>query len=113
MEVLTGHKEVKQAAFQLAEWGVKEVLITLGSTLARLFLPKDVSIRIPAYPPKNIVDATGCGDTYVTGYLYMRNKGASYEEAGCFAAAMSTLKLEASGPFNGTEEDVWTVIHKR
>ena len=30
-----------------------------------------------------------------------------------FAAAMSTLKLEASGPFNGTEEDVWTVIHKR
>ena len=43
----------------------------------------------------------------------MRNKGASYEEAGCFAAAMSTLKLEASGPFNGTEEDVWTVIHKR
>lgn len=51
--------------------------------------------------------------TYVTGYLYMRNKGASYEEAGCFAAAMSTLKLEASGPFNGTEEDVWNVIHKR
>lgn len=59
------------------------------------------------------MDATGCGDTYVTGYLYMRNKGASYEEAGCFAAAMSTLKLEASGPFNGTEEDVWNVIHKR
>lgn len=57
------------------------------------------------------MDATGCGDTYVTGYLYMRNK-ASYEEAGCFAAAMSTLKLEASGPFNGTEEDVWNVIHK-
>lgn len=43
MEVLTGHKEVKQAAFQLAEWGVKEVLITL-EVLARLFLPKDVSI---------------------------------------------------------------------
>lgn len=43
MEVLTGHKEVKQAAFQLAEWGVKEVLITLGS-LGSVILPKDVSI---------------------------------------------------------------------
>ena len=112
MEVLTGHKEVKQAAFQLAEWGVKEVLITLGS-LGSVIFAEGCFYRIPAYPPKNIVDATGCGDTYVTGYLYMRNKGASYEEAGCFAAAMSTLKLEASGPFNGTEEDVWTVIHKR
>lgn len=48
--------------------------------------------------------------TYATGYLYMRNKGASYEEAGCFAAAMSTLKLEASGPFSKTEEDVWNII---
>ena len=112
MEVLTGHKEVKQAAFQLAEWGVKEVLITLGS-LGSVIFAEGCFYRIPAYPPKNIVDATGCGDTYVTGYLYMRNKGASYEEAGCFAAAMSTLKLEASGPFNGTEEDVWNVIHKR
>ena len=112
MEVLTGHKEVKQAAFQLAEWGVKEVLITLGS-LGSVIFAEGRFYRIPAYPPKNIVDATGCGDTYVTGYLYMRNKGASYEEAGCFAAAMSTLKLEASGPFNGTEEDVWNVIHKR
>lgn len=34
----------------------------------------------------------------------------STEEAGCFAAAMSTLKLEASGPFSKTEEDVWNII---
>ena len=40
----------------------------------------------------------------------MRNKGASYEEAGCFAAAMSTIKLEKSGPFSGTEEQVWNII---
>ena len=65
---------------------------------------------IPAYPPKEVVDATGCGDTYMLGYLYMRNKGVSYEEAGCFAAALSTVKLEKSGPFSGTEEDAWKII---
>ena len=109
MEVFTGQTDIKQAALQLAEWGVKEVLITLGS-LGSIIYAEGTFHKIPAYPPKDIVDATGCGDTYATGYLYMRNKGASYEEAGCFAAAMSTLKLEASGPFSKTEEDVWNII---
>ena len=109
MEVLTGQTDIKQAALQLAEWGVKEVLITLGS-LGSIIYAEGTFHKIPAYPPKDIVDATGCGDTYATGYLYMRNKGASYEEAGCFAAAMSTQKLEASGPFSKTEEDVWNII---
>lgn len=109
MEVLTGYKEARPAALQLASWGVKEVLITLGS-LGSILYTESQFYKIPAYPPKEVVDATGCGDTYMTGYLYMRNKGASIEEAGCFAAAMSTLKLEASGPFSGTEEKVWDII---
>ncbi len=108
-EVLTGYKDAKQAALQLAEWGVKEVLLTLGS-LGSLIYAEGVFHQIPAYPPKEVVDATGCGDTYAMGYLYMRNKGASYEEAGCFAAAMSTIKLEKSGPFSGTEKQVWNII---
>ena len=70
------------------------------------------SLRVGEEPlPKEVVDATGCGDTYVLGYLYMRNKGFSCEEAGCFAAAMSTIKLEKSGPFSGSEEDIWEILH--
>ncbi len=108
-EVLTGFKDFKQAALQLAKWGVKEVLLTLGS-LGSIIYAEGTFYKIPAYPAKNVVDATGCGDTYSMGYLYMRNKGASYEEAGCFAAALSTIKLEKSGPFSGTEEQVWDII---
>ena len=108
-EVLTGFKDFKQAALQLAEWGVKEVLLTLGS-LGSIIYAEGTFYKIPAYPAKNVVDATGCGDTYSMGYLYMRNKGSSYEEAGCFAAALSTIKLEKSGPFSGTEEQVWDII---
>lgn len=108
-EVLTGFKDFKQAALQLAEWGVKEVLLTLGS-LGSIIYAEGTFYKIPAYPAKNVVDATSCGDTYSMGYLYMRNKGASYEEAGCFAAALSTIKLEKSGPFSGTEEQVWNII---
>lgn len=111
MEVLTGYNVPELAALRLAKWGVKEVLITLGS-LGSVIYAEDKFHHIPAYPPKEVVDATGCGDTYVAGYLYMRNKGASYVDAGCFAAAMSTLKLEHSGPFAGTEEDILNIIKK-
>lgn len=108
-KVLTGLDDYQAATRQLAEWGVKEVLLTLGSE-GSIIYAENSFYYIPAYPPKEVVDATGCGDTYMLGYLYMRNKGVSYEEAGCFAAALSTVKLEKSGPFSGTEEDAWKII---
>ena len=105
MEVLTGLSDPHEAARQLYEWGVKEVLVTLGGMGSLIFDGKDF-YRIPAYKPREVVDATGCGDTYTIGYLYQRVSGAGIEEAGRFAAAMSTLKIEKSGPFNGSKEDV-------
>lgn len=105
MEVLTGHQDVKKAAFQLSQWGVKEVILTLGS-LGSVIYDGNTFYKIPAYTPKEVVDATGCGDTYTIGYLYQRSRNKSIEESGRFAAAMSTLKIEGSGPFTGTYEDV-------
>lgn len=105
MEVLTGYDDVAMAAKQLYDWGVKEVLITLGS-MGSVIYDGITFHKIPAYKPKEVVDATGCGDTYMTGYLYKRAKGAGIEESGRFAAAMSTLKIECLGPFKGTREDI-------
>lgn len=105
MEVLTGYDDVAMAAKQLYNWGVKEVLITLGS-MGSVIYDGTTFHKIPAYKPKEVMDATGCGDTYMTGYLYKRAKGAGIEEAGRFAAAMSTLKIECLGPFKGTKEDI-------
>lgn len=105
MEVLTGYDDVAMAAKQLYDWGVKEVLITLGS-MGSVIYDGTTFHKIPAYKPKEAVDATGCGDTYMTGYLYKRAKGAGIEESGRFAAAMSTLKIECLGPFKGTKEDI-------
>jgi sugar/nucleoside kinase (ribokinase family) len=109
MEVLTGMKDLRAAAKVLADWGVKEVLLTLGS-LGSVILAEGVYYDIPAYAPREVVDATGCGDTYMTGYLYRRALGDSYEQAGKFAAAMSTLKLEKTGPFSRTEKEVMDII---
>lgn len=99
MEVITHSKNPRTVALQLADMGVKEVIITLGS-YGSLICCEGRFYEVPAYRPQVLVDATGCGDTYSTGYLWMRMQGASCEEAGRFAAAMCTLKLEHSGPFD-------------
>ena len=109
-EVLTGEKDPYKAARILADWGVKEVLLTLGSNGSLIFSDGKIH-EIPAFEPREVVDATGCGDTYMTGFLYMRNKGASYEEAGRFAAAMCTIKLGASGPFSADEKKVLEIVN--
>ena len=109
MEVLTGYDDVAMAAKQLYDWGVKEVLITLGS-MGSVIYDGTTFHKIPAYKPKEVVDATGCGDTYSAGYLYKRLQGATPTEAGKFAAAMCTIKLEHNGPFNRTIQDVERIM---
>ena len=112
MEVLTGYTDPEQAAKEIYSWGVKEVLLTFGS-MGSLIYDGETFHRIPAYLPNEVVNATGAGDTYMTGYLYQRAKGASIEEAGCFAAAMTTLKIEGMGPFSGTKADVLQCMQTR
>lgn len=109
MEVLTGHKDIRCAAQQLYDWGVREVIITLGSLGSIIYNGLEF-YQIPAYIPTEVVDATGCGDTYMTGYLYKRAKGESIEDSGKFGAAMATLKIQGTGPFDGTKEDVLNCI---
>jgi len=99
----------KIVAEKLASYGVREVIITLGSYGSLIYANK-TCYEIPAYTPQKIVDATGCGDTYSTGYLYMRSQGATFQEAGRFASAMCTLKLEHNGPFEGSLKDIETLI---
>lgn len=109
MQVITGLSDARDAALRLAGWGVKEVVVTLGSE-GSLIYADGCFHEIPAYAPREIVDATGCGDTYSAGYLYCRALGAGYSEAGRFAAAMCTLKLEHNGPFDRTAAEAEALV---
>jgi len=111
MEIITGEKDVKKGAILLNKWGVKEVVITLGSRGSVVYADGNFYI-VPAYKPSVVIDATGCGDTYMAGYLYQRSKGAGFQFAGEFAAAMASLKIQSSGPFKGTEKEVLLFLDK-
>lgn len=109
LQALTGRANPREGAMQLADWGVQETVITNGSKGSFIY-SDGVFYIIPAYRPKIIVDATGCGDTYMAGYLYRRTKSARIQQAGEFAAAVASLKMESPGPFTGTEEEVMKVL---
>ncbi|CAG4994022.1 Ribokinase [Dyadobacter sp. CECT 9275] len=111
MEAVTGTTDVQAGARYLATMGVREVIITLGSKGSVIYSNGEFH-EIPAYQPTAVVDATGCGDTYMAGYLYQKIKGASIVEAGRFGAAMATLKIESSGPFSGNRNIIEKLIRQ-
>lgn len=111
MEMLTGTSSIKEGAETLAKWGVKEVVITLGSKGSVIYAD-GIFYSIPAFRPSAVTDATGCGDTYMAGYLSQRAKGRSIQASGEFAAAVATIKIQSSGPFTGSESDVLQLLQR-
>ncbi len=109
-EMLSGQSDLEKAAIQLSSYGITEVVLTLGSKGSMIYSQGKFH-HIPAYTPATIKDATGCGDTYMAGYLFNRSKGGSIEDSGKFGAAMATLKMEDFGPFRGTATDVTKLIN--
>ncbi|MCR8557991.1 ribokinase [Mucilaginibacter sp. BJC16-A38] len=105
LEALTGCPTTEEGAKLLADWGVKEVVVTNGSGGSVIY-SDGIFYTIPAFRPAIIADATGCGDTYMAGYLYRRIKGDDIQQSGEFSAAMASLKMESAGPFLGNEEDI-------
>lgn len=110
MRVLTGENHPRRGASVLHGWGVEEVIITMGSKGSLIYNGQSC-FEVPAFVPHtDRPDATGCGDTYMAGYLLSRVQGASEAEAGAFGAAMATLKIEAGGPFTGTVQQVEALL---
>ncbi|MDY6954039.1 MAG: PfkB family carbohydrate kinase [Thermodesulfobacteriota bacterium] len=107
--ILSGERDAEGAAAVLASFGPKEVVITAGGRGSVVYAAGTI-YRIPSFSPRNLVDPTGCGDTYVAAYLCKRLRGASPEDAGRFAAATATIKLEGLGPFNGTAKEVVALL---
>lgn len=98
---------VKEAAKELLKY-VDCVAITNGSKGSKIFTNKFPSKEfiIPAYPPKNLADPTGAGDTYLAGFITALDFLDNYQEIGEFAAMAATEKIEHKGPLMATREEI-------
>ena len=101
-EILTGGTDRKKAAFTLASWGAKEVMITHNTEVIVLV---DGKIYSAPFTPSNLSGRTGRGDTTFAAYLAWRLDHGP-DESVHYAAALCSIKMETPGPFSGTVEDV-------
>lgn len=101
---LTGERDSGRAARALASFGPREVLVTRAGRGSVVFADGR-ACRIPAYTPRPVRDPTGCGDTYLAGYVARRLAGDDPEPAAHFAAAAAGLKSAQAGPFRGTADE--------
>lgn len=108
-QILSGEHDCERAARILSSFGPSEVIVTLGSR-GSLIVSNGRTYKIPAFPARRVVDTTGCGDTYVAGYIAHRLISDDIRRAGLFAAALATLKLERFGPFQGSREEVDSLV---
>lgn len=103
--MLVGDAEPRSAARALAAHGVAEVLVTFADRGALVCHDETVA-PIPPVPPREHVDATGCGDTFVASYAFGRGQGMTPVEAAGFAASAASLKLEGYGPLSASADHV-------
>jgi sugar/nucleoside kinase (ribokinase family) len=101
----TGALDVRTAVARVKDAGAREVLITRASAGATIYGP-DAAIAIDAVPPRRMLDATGCGDTFLAAYMARRLGSDDLRECGEFAAAAAALNIETRGAFNGTAADI-------
>lgn len=80
------------------DYDVDEIVITDGSNGSRIV--SDVEIKIDVVECDNLVDTTGCGDTYMAAYISQKLLFKSPQTAGNFASKIASQKIENFGPYN-------------
>ena len=103
--LLTGCISTRDALTELQSWGPSEILITDGSRGSNICSPEGIW-EIPAYPPTDVVDPTGCGDTYLAGYVTARLKGLSPYQSAHIGALAASHKLEYTGPLQTSFDEL-------
>ena len=103
--LLTGCNSTRDALTELQSWGPSEILITDGSRGSNICSPEGIW-EIPAYPPTDVVDPTGCGDTYLAGYVTARLKGLSPYQSAHIGALAASHKLEYTGPLQASFDEL-------
>jgi len=107
-EMLTGMAEIKTAARTLAAWGPKEIVLTHRDGV--LVFAGGQFHEAP-FRPRKLVGRSGRGDTCIASYVAKR-LSASPEMATIWAAAVTSLKMEAEGPIKRYMADVEDLIQR-
>jgi sugar/nucleoside kinase (ribokinase family) len=108
-EALTGETDIFKAARTYAAMGPKEIVLTHKDGL--LILANGEFHELGFYSD-NLSGRSGRGDTCIGAYVAMRISKSPLD-AGIWAAAVTSLKMERLGPFDRPISDVEALIRAR
>jgi len=108
-EMLVGETNLYKAAQKIHDLGPREVVITHHDGL---LVYAEGNFYEEDFFPKKLIGRSGRGDTCIASYAAKR-LSASPQEATIWAAAVTSLKMEAEGPFQRTIQEVNNLIQSR
>jgi sugar/nucleoside kinase (ribokinase family) len=108
-EFLTGTSDLRKAAKRLAEYGPQEIVLTSRDGI--LVYANHQFYEAP-FHVKELVGRSGRGDTCIASYMAKR-LSVPPEEAILWSAALTSLKMEAEGPYLGKIMDVQELIEHK
>jgi sugar/nucleoside kinase (ribokinase family) len=108
-EMLTGTVDIRAAARMLAGWGPREIVLTHRGGM--LVYAEDRFFEA-SFCPRRLVGRSGRGDTCVAAYV-ARRLSADPADATVWAAAVTSLKLEAEGPIRRRLHEVEDLVAAR
>jgi len=108
-EMLTGEAQIKAAARRLAALGPSEVVLTHRDGV---LVYAAGEFYEAGFFPAQLVGRSGRGDTCVAAYV-ARRLTATPAEATVWAAAVTSLKMEAEGPFRRGMDEVDKLVRQR
>ncbi len=108
-ELLTSSADIREAAKLLHELGPQEIVLTHRDGL--LVYDGD-QFHEAGFFPRALVGRSGRGDTCIASYMASR-LNASPAEATIWAAAVTSLKMEAEGPFRRDIGEVERLIEDK
>ncbi len=108
-EMLTGEADIRAAARGLAALGPEEIVLTHRNGL---LVHARGEVFEAGFHPQELVGRSGRGDTCLAAYT-ARRLSHSPADATVWAAAATSLKMEAEGPFRRTTRDVEDLIRER
>jgi len=108
-EFLTGEKDLRKAARFYAAMGPSEIVLTHREGV---LVYAENEFHDYGFYPQRLIGRSGRGDTCIGTYMAMRLSKPP-REAGIWAAAVTSMKMEEMGPFHRSIADVEAFIHEK
>ena len=78
---------------------VQALIVTRGAEGSTIFADGG-RLELPAIPPADLMDPTGCGDAYRAGLLFGLGRNMSWEDTGRLASLLGAIKIAHRGTQN-------------